>query len=178
MKLFGICGLTILLAAASAPLAKADGVDTFSYQAAGTTFTWQLPNSPTPTGPDVYPGWGFTLENIPVSVNGAAPVLGSFDFFSNACSGGFDLSIGSNVPADAYGPMLYMGPESAPTFLPGKFSFTDYGSSNNGVSGTLAITNVPEPSSLGLLAIGLLIFAVGFAGKKANSQLSDSTSQA
>ncbi len=177
MKLLGICGLAILLAAGSASLAKADGVDSFSYQANGSTFTWQLPNSPTPTGPDVYPGWGFTLENIPVSVNGAAPVLGSFDFFSSTCSGGFDLTIGSNVPADAYGPALYTGPESAPTFLPGKFSFTDYGSNNNGVPGTLAITNVPEPSSLGLLAIGLLIFAVVFTSKKANSQLAD-TSQA
>ncbi len=178
MKLLGICGLAILLSAAAAPLAKADGVDSFTYQSNGTTYTWQLPNSPTPTAPDVFPGWGFTLENIPVSVNGALPVLGSFDFYSTACSGGFDLTIGSNIPADAYGPALYTGPESAPTFLPGKFSFTDYSTSaSNGLPGTLAV-NVPEPSSLGLLAIGLLIFAVGFTVKKTNSQLSDSRSQA
>lgn len=168
MKLFGIFGLAILIAVVSAPIAKADGVDTFTYKSDGNTFVWQLPVSPTPTNGDVYPGWGFTLENVPVSVNGASTILGSFDFYSTYCAGGFDLAFGNNVPADAYGPMLYTGWEGAPTFLTGTFRFTDYGMSDDGLRGTLVITNVPEPSSIGFLTIGFMIVVFGFTCKRVN----------
>jgi hypothetical protein len=164
-KLIGIFAVAILFAVVSAPVAKADGVDTIMYQTGGNTFVWQLPCSPTPAGADGYPGYGFTLHNIPVSVNGAAPVLGSFDFFSALCAGGFDLTFGSNVPADAYGPLLYMGWGGAPTFLTGTFNLADYGMSDSNVSGRLVIAGVPEPSSIGLLLIGFLIQAIGFRSR-------------
>ncbi len=159
-KCLAICGLAILLVLLLAPKSKADGIETFTYQSNGNTYIWQLPVSPTPVDSDAYPGWGFTLENIPVSVAGGLPTMGSFDFFSSACSGGFDLTFaGTNVPVDAYGPMLYTDPENAPVFLSGVFNFTDYGANNNGVPGTLVVAT-PEPSSIGSLVIGLVILAV------------------
>ena len=158
-KCLEVCGLAILLGLLLAPISRADGIETFTYQSSGYTYVWQLPVSPTPVSSDVYPSWGFTLDNVPVSVDGGAPMLGSFDFYSSDCAGGFDLTFGgTDVPVDAYGPMVYTDPESAPVFLTGVFSFTDFGMNDNGVPGTLVVAT-PEPSSIGLLIIGLLLLA-------------------
>ncbi len=167
-KLMGIFGLAMLLALCSASLTKADGLDNFTYTAGGNTFTWQLPSSPAPAVADVYPGFGFTLNNVLVSENGGTPVLASFDFYSTWSAGGFDLTVGNNMLANTAWQQLYQGWEGAPTFLTGTFLLTDYAANEDTFPGTLDITtNVPEPSALGLLAVGVLILFLGLASRKA-----------
>ena len=165
-KSTGILGLLMLLALLSANFAKADGIDQFTYTAGGNTFTWQLPASPSLPDDEVYPGVAFTIPDVLVSVNGGTAELGSFDFYSTLCSGGFDLTFGDNVPANTIGQQLYTGWEGAPTFILGTFLETDYGLNDSGIPGTLVITNVPEPASLLLLALGALLFIFTLGSKK------------
>ena len=166
-KIFGSCGLALVLALFAASMTKADSVDNFTYTSNGNTFVWQLPASPVPDSGDVYPGMAFFLNNVSVSENGGAGVLTSLGFYSAASAGGFDMTIGNTYVTTGWVP-LYSGPESAPTFLQGTFHLTDYGwqlnssqantlsDSDPGVPGTLSIVAMPEPSSLVLLIAGSL----------------------
>jgi hypothetical protein len=167
-KFIGVWTLAVLCGVGLAPAARADGVDTFTYQSNGNTFVWQLPSSPTPGGGDISPGYSFTLYNISVSENNAAPVSGTFDFYTLLSSGGFDLEIGNDFAIDAVGPpAVFTELVSAPTFLTGKFQFTDYGTGASGSPGKLTITsNVPEPSIVGLLAMGILLLALVWQAKE------------
>jgi hypothetical protein len=167
-KLIGLCVLAILFSVASAPMAKADGIDSFKYQSNGNTFVWQLPSSPTSGSANVSPGLSFTLNNISVSENGAAPVLATFDFFTFIDGGGFDLKFGKSTPIDAFGLAIFSGSVNSPTFLTGKFLLLDFGTGANGSLGKLAVTSMPEPSSVGLLAIGFLLLACVFTFKRVN----------
>jgi PEP-CTERM motif len=168
----GICALAVALAVVLAPVAKADGSDSFTYTSDGNTFVWQLPSSPTPSsfddGPPPFPPMSFTLASVSFSENGAAPVDGTFDFYTSADGGGFDLFVGDNpFLVDAFGPPVFTGPLAKPTFTLGTFSFTDFATNGDGAPGTLTISGaVPEPSTIGLLAFGFLGIALGFSFKK------------
>src|SRR6266513_2141985 len=120
--------------------AKADSIDDFTYQAGGNTYTWQLPSSPA-LSPDSFLtlnlGGGLSLGDL---IQGIFPISAS-DF------------------------QVYGGTEDAPTFLTGTFGLTDYASDGNGLPASLTITAVPEPSSLMLLATGMLAL-LGLALKK------------
>jgi hypothetical protein len=157
--------LALLATAISVTTARADEATVdFSYQSDGNTFQWQLPASPTPSGVDVF-GIGdvdFEIDNVAVSENGGTPDLENLVFFSLFSQGGFF----NFTDIAAFGEQVYMGPETAPTFVPGTYSdLTDFGVNANGVPGTLQITVAPEPSSLLLLAIGVL-GVVGLSKKK------------
>lgn len=153
--------LSFLLLAATQ--VRADGANNYVYAANGNTFTWSLPANPAMTSDNVDVGDYSTFCDVSLSENGVA-MSGTLDFYNTNWGGGFDLWTGTNFPlVDAYGPQLYTGLESAPTFLPGTFSFTDYGNGNGPVyGGTLQVTPAPEPSTLCMLGIGLAIF-LGFA---------------
>jgi hypothetical protein len=151
---------------------RADSIDAFSYQSAGNTFVWQLPSSPTPDSGDVFPGFGFILNDIEVSENSTAPILGSFAFFSTASGGGIDLDFGTNSAINTSGPQLYSGPEASPTFLLGTFPQTDFAKdSDNPQPGILTVFTqspvaTPEPPSGALLGIGLVALAVVFITRR------------
>jgi hypothetical protein len=164
-KMIGICALAVLALLVSTGIAKADGVDTFTYQSGGNTYVWQLPDSPSPDSGDVYPGDGFLLNNVEVSENGGARILGSFGFYTAICAGGFDLTVGDNSMITTGWVPLYSGPEWSPTFLPGTYDLTDYAIDNTGCDGTLVIAT-PEPSGISLLGLGLLAVLLRFHSKK------------
>jgi hypothetical protein len=167
-KFMAVLSFSLLLTLCSAGLAKADGVDNFTYTSNGNTFIWQLQSSPSLSDNNIYPGIAFTIGNVLVTENGGTPQLGSFDFYSTECSGGFDLTFGQTVPVNTIGQQLYSGWEGTPTFLTGTFLETDYGLSDSGIPGTLVIStaNVPEPSTVGLLAAGILLLLVAFGSRK------------
>jgi len=129
------------------------------------TASWQLDSSPTPD--EVYDGQGFIIydvENFPDAYFGVADLY----FFNGDIGGGleiFDFYGGVDL-VTTDGQQLYTGPESAPTFLTGTFSLSEYMGSG---SYTLTVTDldapvtppadVPEPASAALLLGGLGLMA-------------------
>lgn len=148
----------------SATQGRADSMDSFVYQFGGNTFTWQLLSSPPVAPENAFPGFQFFLTGVSVSENGGAGVLGTMDFYSasNGAGGGLDFFDGAgDYFFNVFGPQLYSGSESAPTFLTGIFTnLMDDGNTGGPLpgTGTLKIAGtaaVPEPPSLLLLVLGL-----------------------
>jgi len=161
--------LALLATAIVVPTARADGATLdFTYQSDGNTFEWQLPASPViaPADVDVLGAIDFEIDDVAVSENGGPSILETLIFISTVSLGGF---YDASIPAATYGAQVYRGAESAPTFVPGTYDLTDYGITgydSSGLPGTLEITATPEPSSLLLLAIGVLGVA-GLSKKRA-----------
>ena len=147
--------------------AKADSIDDFTYQAGGNTYTWQLPSSPTISADSFLPDVAFGITGVVFFENDIPQDPGAFSFRSLNLGGGLSLGdlIQGTFPIIASDFQIYGGSEDAPTFLTGTFGLTDYASDANGLPATLTITAVPEPSSLMLLATGMLAL-LGLALKK------------
>jgi len=147
--------------------AKADSIDNFTYQAGGNTFTWQLPSSPTISADNLLPSLNFGFTDIAYSENDIPQDPAALSFFSLNLGGGLRLGdfIQNIFSISASDFQVYGGSEDAPTFLTGTFGLTDYASDGNCLPATLTITAVPEPSSLMLLATGMLAL-LGLALKK------------
>ena len=147
--------------------AKADSIDNFTYQAGGNTYTWQLPSSPSISPDSFLPGLVFGITDVAYAENDIPQNPAVLDFHSFTFGGGLSLGdlIQGTFPIIASDFQIYAGSEDAPTFLTGTFGLTDYASDGNGLPATLTITAVPEPSSLMLLATGMLAL-LGLALKK------------
>ena len=98
-------------------------------------------------------------------------MTGTVDFFStnslnDPIPGGFDLYTGTqnnqNFLADTFGSQLYKGSEGTPTLSAGVFTLSQIGSDGftpigtGTLTATLVSTAVPEPSTILLLAVGLV----------------------
>jgi hypothetical protein len=145
--------------------------DTLQFVLAGpTTATFDLPSSPTIMTGNSDVGFGFTITPINLVVNGMAAPTDFLGFFNADPAAGGGVAIfasSSNMVAYAFGPQIYSGPETNPTFAPGVFSLAD-ALADTPVLGQYALTitdlttvSTPEPSVTILLAIGLV--AVGLA---------------
>jgi hypothetical protein len=140
----------------SAGKASADGVPVLAYTLTGPVdATFALPVNFTVSDNNSDLGVAFLVEPIAFLINGAPAPSGDFlVFYSSPMSGAFaDL----NDNFSLIGPQLYTGPENAPTMsdISGNITLVDY---FTGAGYTLTITPVPtpEPSSLLLMAAGLL----------------------
>ncbi len=143
-------------------VASADTVDTFVYESNSITYTWTLPASPTVSQSDVYPGWGFVLENVPVSENPGGVQWTMLTFYTLFCSGGFDIQLADmSFLASTTDVQVYTGSEANPIFTPGVYALTDWANPDATSNGVLTITSsaIPEPSSSTLLLLGLGILA-------------------
>jgi MYXO-CTERM domain-containing protein len=111
-----------------------------------------------------------TVESFGVGVGFDAPVWGlteSFDgippfpvgtdylqFLNAAYAAMWEQSTVTDPPyldMSFFGPQLYTGSETNPTFAPGVF----YGSDNYGTPVTITVTDAPEPPVWGLMLVGL-----------------------
>lgn len=157
-----------LLLLSSATTLRADSIDQFTYTSGGNTFSWQLPASPTVS--DSSAGQYFEVSNVAYSLNGGAPVMGTFDFYSLSTGGGFDMYSGamSTLWISAFGLQVYSGNENSPLFIPGTYTFLDFSKGILPSKGTLTIktVSVPEPSAALLLLAGLAGLGLALKMKK------------
>ena len=115
-----------------------------------------LPGSPTPAS---YTSTSFELAAVPVSVDGDVINI-TVDFYTDAAGGGAS----GLYEGELYrygGPQLFTGSTASPTFLTGSFLFEDdflltITAQSSSAAGA-ELNSVPEPSSLALFGIGLLI---------------------
>lgn len=150
--------------------ARADSVK-YTYTVGSDTFAWLLPVSPASISGFVSTcGSGmcsFTIRGVSFTEN-TVTMTGTLDFFDTASGGGFDLYAGTIVPstflADNAGATLFGGLTTAPIMsaFPSGVSLTEFSDSvNPGATGTLTATvvstTIPEPPTILLAAIGLVI---------------------
>lgn len=130
------------------------------------TFTWTLSTLSVPP----VSGDAITFNGVSIIENNGAPMMGTLDFFDSAQSGGFDLLVGGNFLSDNSGDpvtpggpftQFFSGPDSAPSLDTGTFGVTEFGLNTDPGTGTLTATpgstSVPEPSTMLLSAVGLVI---------------------
>jgi hypothetical protein len=147
---------------ATALAAKADTLD-FTINGDGNTFTFSLPSNPTPSS--FSSGFSFTMANILIT-EGNISFTSDITFYNlndPAHNGGLLFSLPAPPPPlpstsiDLLGEQVYdtSSPESAPIFAPNQFTLTE-GSAKGDIFTLDIAPAVPEPSTISLLATGIL----------------------
>jgi hypothetical protein len=142
--------------------ANADAIDNFTFTGGSNTYTWSLPSSPVVAADNFADGIGFVMGDVAYALNGVAQAPGEFDFYSILDFGGFDTILADeSMPLNEFGLQIYR--VGAPTFLPGTYHFLG----SDAPSGTLTIASVsaPEPGSLALTGLGVLVL-FGLAARR------------
>jgi hypothetical protein len=137
--------------------ARADSGDTYQFTMTGpVTASWTMSETPTPYYYEE--GIVFLAEAPDLMVDGTSDSSDILCFFNVGDLGGLN-SI--NLLPDFFGPQVYSGDESAPTFMTGTYYFTM--DSTDQIE-TLQITPAPEPCTILLLGSGLA--ALGLKRKR------------
>lgn len=163
-----LVGIFLFVSAASA---KADQMLDYTLTADGSSSplaTWQMSMTPTPSCPapgPCYLSGVYFAENVNISLEGAPAIPDTLVFF-NSFTGLALNDLNFDIP-EFLGDQLYTMDESAPTMSTGSFALVDDGTSGIlGTKYTLDVSAVPEPSSILLLATGLICVSVGMRRRR------------
>lgn len=130
------------------------------------TFTFTLPQSPTPATPNPIDGSAFSVNNVSATFTQgtrSTTLQNVFAAFTTANSGGFLL--GMNPQSFILSPFstqqVFTGTPNAPTFVIRPYTVTDNDTRAQGTVGAFSITpaavsSVPEPSTILLTGVGAL----------------------
>jgi hypothetical protein len=131
--------------------AHADSGDTYSFTLSGPlSASWTMSENPTPMFSE--DGTVFAVQSTDLVVDGLS-VSDILCFFNESDSGGLNSAV---VLPDFFGPQVYSGDESNPTFLTGVY----YLSMDDGQQETLCITQTPEPTTILLLFSGVALLGL------------------
>lgn len=140
----------------SALPAHADSGATYNFELSGpVSATWTMSENPSPFF--VEEGTAFAVDVPDLSMDGGPVIDDTICFFNLSDGGGLNSVVA--LP-DFYGPQVYSGDESNPTFMTGMYTLTMY----DGQTETLSITEAPEPTTMLLLFSGLA--ALGLKRKR------------
>jgi hypothetical protein len=134
--------------------ARADSGATYNFDLSGpVSATWTMSENPTPIY--VEEGTAFVVNAPDLVVDGVAVVGDALCFFNLSDFGGLKSIVA--LP-DFFGPQIYTGDESNPTFQTGEYKFSLW---ETGQTETLNVTQAPEPATFlllfsGLAALGLM----------------------
>lgn len=151
-RILGLVAVGLLAGLVVAPEARAVSISAFSYLGDdGTTLTFALPTQPIDP-PQVVSG-GFDSLNVDIVLNETPTIAHDISFFTAANGGGFDVNPVDAPGFGAFGPVVFSGTTTAPTFVDGVYEMLDFDGLRQG---TMTITStVPEPGTLTLLGLGL-----------------------
>jgi hypothetical protein len=144
-----------------APPAKAD---TLNFALANPGNTTNIDFSVDTTAASTSFGDFFQMDSpVDWTLNGADQGFADLSFWNLSTGGGLLLAHINGI-LSLFGPQLYTGPESSPTFVPGTYSFIDADSVFGGpftlnlttLTGSVGPVATPEPPSALLLGVGLL----------------------
>jgi hypothetical protein len=131
--------------------ARADSGDTYTFNLSGPiSASWTMSENPTPLFSES--GTVFAVNSTDLVVDGMS-VSDILCFFNINDLGGLNSVV---VLPDLFGPQIYTGDESNPTFLTGVFNF----SMDDGQTETLSITPTPEPTTILLLCAGIAMLGL------------------
>ena len=153
--------LLVAFATTASVAAKADTLD-FSITGHGADITFSLPSSPTPSSVSFANG-DFELTNVVMDVNGTDHTENLSFYLGGSTFGGGAATASSLF--DLFGAQLFTGSLNDPTFKTGDFTVTtspgfqgwcDQGNYNLDITDQGPPSVTPEPSSVMLLATGVL----------------------
>lgn len=150
-RILGLVAVGVLAGLVVAPEARAVSISAFSYLGDdGTTLTFALPTQP--IDPPQILG-GFNNLDVDIVLNGTPTIASDIGFFTPANGGGFSMQPVDVPGFGAFGPVVFSGTTTAPTFVDGVYEMLDFDGRRQG---TMTITStVPEPGTLTLLGLGL-----------------------
>jgi hypothetical protein len=153
--------LALALAALSlVPSQAAAAVDLFTISGNGTSASFNLNSSPIPSGTS---STDFLMSDVAGTYNGSPTTFAELFFFVSGEGGGLQLNTQFLTLYDLGGDQLFTGTTSNPTFIPGNYLMSTFGSEDHLYSLSISSSSgVPEPATwtmmmLGFGAIGLAL---------------------
>jgi hypothetical protein len=149
----------------SSPTVRADILD-FTLTGEGSTYSFQLPSSPSGRSNDFY----FTIPNVIITIDGGVELAAGVIFFTDQAHGGLEFF--RDLPQLDGAQVFSVDDEGNPTFITATYGLVNR---EDDASYTLTIaagppggTTVPEPGSWLLLLTGFVVMAA--AGSRLTSQ--------